>query len=90
VSSHAHTIPTNDHKNPAVLRGEMTAELTAKYTTITLANTAAGSIREAGSFFEVDDVAGRTWRGRKVILATGSQDVLPDTPGYKEAWGKSM
>jgi thioredoxin reductase len=68
----------------------MAAELKAKYKTITFANTAARSVREVDACFEVEDVAGRTWKGRKVILATGSQDVLPDIPGYKEAWGRSM
>lgn len=94
ISTHAHTIPTHDHKDPAVIRSEMVAELQEKYKTIEFSNTAAGLIREVDGevdgVFEIVDANGRLWKGRKVILAVGSRDRLLDIPGYKEAWGKSM
>lgn len=90
LSSHAHTIPTHDHKDPAVIRSEMAAELREKYKTIEIRDTAAGLIRNVDGVFELVDADGRLWKGRKVILAMGSRDILLDIPGYKEAWGKSM
>lgn len=43
------------------------------------------------SYFEAGDSQGRNWRGRKVILATGSLEVLPtDIPGYRENWPQNM
>ncbi|KAM0544708.1 hypothetical protein ACHAPJ_011695 [Fusarium lateritium] len=90
ITSHAHTIPTHDHKNPAVIRNEMAAEIKAKYKTILFTSTAARSVRETASVFEVEDATGRCWKGRKLILATGSRDILPDIPGYKAAWGKNI
>lgn len=47
--------------------------------------------RESGSgVFQVVDEAGETWRGKKVILATGVNDVFPDIEGYAECWGESI
>lgn len=31
-----------------------------------------------------------TYRARKVVLATGIKDLLPDTPGIKENWGQGI
>ena len=90
MSSHAHTIPTHDHKDPAIIRGEMAAELREKYKTVEFRNAAAGLIREVDGIFEIVDAEGKLWKGRKVVLTIGSRDVLLDIPGYKEAWGKSM
>ncbi|KAG9768419.1 hypothetical protein KCU88_g7209, partial [Aureobasidium melanogenum] len=43
------------------------------------------------SYFEAVDSQGHNWRGRKVILATGSTEVLPtDIPGYKENWPQNI
>ncbi|PYH88520.1 thioredoxin reductase glit-like protein [Aspergillus ellipticus CBS 707.79] len=33
---------------------------------------------------------GKCWVGKKLVIATGYEDMLPDIPGYKEAWGKSI
>jgi thioredoxin reductase len=41
--------------------------------------------------FEAVDDAGQTFLGRKLILATGTEDILPtDIDGYKENWPEHM
>lgn len=35
-------------------------------------------------------VAGETYTARKLILGTGMKDILPETPGLDEAWGKGV
>lgn len=40
--------------------------------------------------FVVADVQGRSWKGRKVILATGSRDIFPEIQGYADVWGNGM
>lgn len=41
--------------------------------------------------FEVTDNAHQTFHGRKLILATGTEDILPtDVEGYKENWPEHM
>jgi thioredoxin reductase len=68
----------------------MIAELKLNYKTVLFTNTAAKSVRESGMIFEVEDATGQCWKGRKVILATGSRDSLPEIPGYEELWGTKM
>jgi thioredoxin reductase len=80
----------DDHEAPSPKRDEMMAELKAKYRTVIFASTVAKSVRERGMVFEVEDATGRRWKGRKVILATGHRDTIPDIPGFQEAWGKNM
>jgi thioredoxin reductase len=40
--------------------------------------------------FEASDTAGRTWRGRTLLLAMGMRTVFPDLPGYQECWNGAM
>ncbi|WJG36943.1 uncharacterized protein FOBCDRAFT_146751 [Fusarium oxysporum Fo47] len=72
------------------IQDETIAEIKAKFKTIMLSLATAASIREKGMTFEVEDVTGRRWKGRKVILAMSSRDALPDIPGYEEALGKHI
>ncbi|KAF4450811.1 Thioredoxin reductase [Fusarium austroafricanum] len=88
VSLHSQTFSTPNYASST--RADMIEELRAKYKTILFSSTAAKSVRERGMVFEVEDVTGRCWKGRKVILATGTQDILPEIPGYQEAWGKTI
>ncbi|KAG5659998.1 hypothetical protein KAF25_003520 [Fusarium avenaceum] len=80
----------NDHEIPPPNRDDMMAELKAKYKTVILASTVVKSVRERCMVFEVEDGTGRRWKGRKVILATGNRDIIPDIPGYQETWGKNI
>lgn len=40
--------------------------------------------------FLTTDSSGMTYSSRKVILATGLNDVLPETPGVREAWSRGI
>ena len=40
--------------------------------------------------FEATDASGKKYTARKVVLGTGLRDVLPETPGVAEAWGKGI
>ncbi|KAF5685592.1 thioredoxin reductase [Fusarium circinatum] len=72
------------------IQDETIAEIKTKFKTIMFSRATAASVREKGMVFEVEDVSGRRWKGRKVILAMMSRDIRPDIPGYEEAWGKKM
>ncbi|KAF5561980.1 thioredoxin reductase [Fusarium phyllophilum] len=72
------------------IQGETIAEIQAKFKTIMFSSATAASVREKGMVFEVEDATSRWWKGRKVILAMSSHDVLPDIPGYEEAWGQHV
>jgi thioredoxin reductase len=38
----------------------------------------------------VHDDDGIPYRGKKLILASGSVDILPDIPGFEDLWGDTM
>ncbi|RBR26942.1 uncharacterized protein FIESC28_00210 [Fusarium coffeatum] len=79
-----------DIENLTSLHTHMVTELNTKYRTVSFISTAAKSVRERGMVFEVEDTAGRCWKGRKVIIATGCHEILPKIPGYQERRGTGI
>ncbi|MGH3516689.1 MAG: NAD(P)/FAD-dependent oxidoreductase, partial [Haloechinothrix sp.] len=50
----------------------------------------AVAVRRRDDGFEVDLAGGGTVRARRLLLATGLIDELPDVPGIRELWGKNV
>ncbi|HET6628079.1 MAG TPA: NAD(P)/FAD-dependent oxidoreductase, partial [Nocardioidaceae bacterium] len=50
----------------------------------------AVAVRRHDDTFEVDLADGDTVRSRRLLLATGLADELPDVPGVWELWGRSV
>ena len=46
--------------------------------------------RQGSCGFEVDLADGERVTGRRLVLAYGVQDILPDLPGVKERWGQTV
>ena len=42
------------------------------------------------SYFTTTDTEGRQYLSKKIILATGMKDLLPNTPGLATGWGKGI
>ena len=42
------------------------------------------------SYFTTTDMEGRQYLSKRIILATGMKDLLPDTPGLATGWGKGI
>ncbi|KAL1792206.1 hypothetical protein ACET3X_009957 [Alternaria dauci] len=89
---HMHTIASRDHHDPHDFRRTAREQIESRYDTIwfqqskiTHANQKQiGEDKYDG--FEVRDSNEKTYLGKKLILATGSRDILPDIPGYRENW----
>ncbi|MBL7717601.1 MAG: NAD(P)/FAD-dependent oxidoreductase [Flavipsychrobacter sp.] len=47
-------------------------------------------IERSGTKFIARDQQGEMYTARKIVLATGVKDVLPELPGFRECWGKSI
>lgn len=92
LTEHMHNVSTWDHVNPGEYRTAARKELVGgRYDTVTLADVALRKIwkLESGEF-EATDATGKTWRGRKLILATGVKDEIPSVQGYADCWPRSM
>lgn len=78
---------------PAEFRA-LAREQILKYPTAHIKNGTVRSITPIGtnevSAFSVVDASGKNYTARKIVLGTGMRDVLPDTPGLQEAWGKGI
>lgn len=88
-----HGVPGWDHEDPASVRTRMQKDLLARYDTVSIVRTTVSRVAQIQgpkTCFSVVDIAGREWSGRKLVLATGVSDILPDIPGYADGWVKGM
>lgn len=78
---------------PDEFRG-LAREQISKYPSAHFKNGTVKSITPTGtddvSVFTVTDDAGKNYTARKIVLGTGLRDVLPDTPGLEEGFGKGI
>ncbi|KAF2680063.1 FAD/NAD(P)-binding domain-containing protein [Lentithecium fluviatile CBS 122367] len=90
--THMHTVPSRDHVDPYEFRRISREQITSRYQTVWFENVTVTNVvkkvvgEKKWDGFEVKDSAGKSYEGRKLILATGSRDVLPDIRGYAENW----
>lgn len=85
----SHGFLGQDGKPPAQIVREAGCQVAA-YPTAEIAKGEALSAEAVPGGFVVTLAGGRTVRARKLVLATGVVDVLPDLPGLKERWGASV
>ncbi len=86
-SVHAmHNFVTNDGRSPADFR-KLAREELAAYASVELLDTEVVSAAGIGDAFEVTAADGSTYTARKLVLATGLRDTLPDIPGVADLWG---
>jgi thioredoxin reductase len=50
----------------------------------------AGRVEAIDAGFDVRLSGGQTLNGRRILLATGVRDELPDIPGVRERWGRDL
>ncbi|KAL3429987.1 hypothetical protein BDV09DRAFT_189661 [Aspergillus tetrazonus] len=80
-AEHMHMAPGWDHRDPSEFRTKGRSEILEHYETVKIVKTHLTTAHKINN---------SAWQGRKVILATGSQDIFPDIPGYAEAWVKRI
>ena len=89
-SKHMHTVLTWDHKDSKDFRAAARKNILDGYQTIQFEDVEVKTVRKndtaEGGLIEATDANGKTWQGRKLILATGVVDVYPDIEGYAECW----
>ncbi|KAL1599784.1 hypothetical protein SLS60_007588 [Paraconiothyrium brasiliense] len=90
--THMHTVPSRDHVNPYEFRSIAREQITSRYRSVWFEQVTITQAmkkllgKEKYDGFEVTDSEGRSYQGKKLILATGSRDVFPTIAGFKENW----
>ncbi|KAK8079449.1 thioredoxin reductase [Apiospora hydei] len=100
---HMHNVPGWDHQDPAAFRAAAREQVLARYETVRFedcevvrvakmhGDEEGGRDKGRGILFEAVDSDGNTFHGRRVIVASGVRDIMPDDiPGYADLWGRSI
>jgi thioredoxin reductase (NADPH) len=99
-AAHVHNYLTSEGMSPSALLAAGRAEVTGYgvqvvSATVAAARQLAGDQAEplpgtGGDRFSVDLADGRSVRARRLLVATGLVDELPDVPGVAERWGRDV
>ncbi|RST85299.1 NAD(P)/FAD-dependent oxidoreductase [Aquibium carbonis] len=85
-SETSHGFLGRDGHAPGAIASEAQGQLLA-YPTVEFISGAAIAASGEIDAFRVDLADGSTVEGRRIVLATGVEDVLPDVPGLAAQWG---
>jgi thioredoxin reductase len=88
-ATHSHGVLAHDGRAGEDLLADARAQVCAYPTATVLAGEAVSAVREDGRFV-VGLANGDKQEGRRVLLATGVTDVLPEIPGIAPRWGKTV
>lgn len=88
-TNHMHTVPSWDDRGPAEFRAASPRDL-ERYGTVTVEHIEVERIKQNENGIFEATAAGKTWTGKKVILATGVEDVFPNIPSYTDCWVSGM
>ncbi|MGD6965593.1 NAD(P)/FAD-dependent oxidoreductase [Rossellomorea vietnamensis] len=89
VTSHSHGFITRDGINPQELKRIAQEELRL-YPDVRILKQRVELINKNNDLFQVKTEAGEVYHAKKIILATGFKETLPDIPKVKEFYGKSL
>lgn len=85
----AHGFLGQDGRAPHAIMREATCQL-LKYPTAEVLRAEVGHVVRVDDHFVLRFVSGLERQARRLILATGVSDTLPDIPGMAERWGESV
>lgn len=86
---HSHNFLTQDGSTPEEISSKGRRQV-AKYDSISFYNGLAVSGKRTSEGFEVTTSKGDVFAAKKLVLATGIKDLMPDIPGFAESWGISV
>lgn len=88
---HMHGVPGFDHVEPEVFRTKAKGDLLRRYDTVEFKKAYIEEVKKLDNGnFQVTDGWLKVYEGRKVVLASGVRDILPQIEGYDYCWGRGM
>ncbi len=85
---HAHNLLTRDGEPPAEIAAKA-REQVLSYPTIHLINAKAAAVIKHNGGFLLNTASGEKFSSKKILLATGVVDLMPDITGFAACWGVS-
>ena len=86
---YSHNFLTHDGKTPKEIAG-LAKEQVLHYQTVEFYDGLVKEVSKQPENFEVRTEGGNTFHAKKIILASGVKDLIPDIPGFAECWGISV
>lgn len=86
---HSHNFLTQDGERPAVIAEKAKMQV-LQYETVTFINDFATAGKKVPDGFVVNTKSGNEYYSKKIVLATGIKDSMPDVKGFEECWGISV
>src|SRR5690348_8645980 len=86
---HSHNFITQDGKTPTEI-ATLAREQVSQYNTIKFRSGAVHKALKKGNTFEVITKTDELFYSKKLIIATGLRDIMPDINGFEECWGISV
>jgi thioredoxin reductase len=84
----SHGFLAQDGSSPVAIVQKAREQL-ARYSTVRWIDSEVESVDGAADAFQLRG-HGQAWNARRIVLATGVVDRLPDVPGLEERWGRSV
>ncbi|MEL6304318.1 MAG: NAD(P)/FAD-dependent oxidoreductase [Bacteroidota bacterium] len=86
---HSHNFITQDGRKPGEISAVAKAQV-AQYPTVQFHHGVAITAKKEGEAFVLTTQQNKSFRAKKLILAMGIKDIMPDIAGFKECWGISV
>lgn len=86
---HSHNFLTQDGKSPKEI-AESAQKQVSEYETVHFHKGKAIDAKKSENSFEIITEKGEKFHSKKLIIATGIVDEIPDLKGFKESWGISL
>jgi len=85
----SHNFVTHDGKTPSEI-SQLAKKDVEKYNTVSFYNGTAVKTQKTSEGFKIETSSGEKFNSKKLIIASGVRDVMPDIPGFAECWGISV
>lgn len=86
---HSHNFVTHDGKTPSEI-SKLAKKDVEKYNSVSFYNGTVAKTQKTSEGFKIETSSGEKFNSKKLIIASGVKDVMPDIPGFAECWGISV
>ncbi len=86
---YSHNFLTQDGKTPAEI-ATVAKKQVEQYDTVRFVNDSVATAYASNDQFIVETISKKQFKAKKLILATGIRDIMPDITGFAACWGISV